>query len=100
LGRRIYEEYFKWLANGQPKKYLDALKEKVERVNIERIRKEEKILAETFYHKGLNLEYFKEHLTRISRKNIFVSNFQLHRSLAYSIISPNKRGKPFKPAQH
>jgi hypothetical protein len=35
-----YEEYFNWLANGQPKKYLDTLKEKVEHVNIERIRKE------------------------------------------------------------
>ncbi|WP_026461331.1 hypothetical protein [Adhaeribacter aquaticus] len=66
-----YEEYFNWLANGQPKKYLDALKEKVEHVNIERIKKEEKILAETFHHKGLNLEFFQEHLTNILRN--FVS---------------------------
>lgn len=62
-----YEEYFNWLANGQPKKYLDALKEKVEHVNIERIKKEERILAETFHHKGLNLEFFREHLTNILR---------------------------------
>lgn len=65
-----YEEYFNWLANGQPKKYLDALKEKVEHVNIERNKKEERILAETFHHKGLNLELFKEHLTNILRNFI------------------------------
>ncbi|MBA9079131.1 hypothetical protein ACFSC6_07970 [Rufibacter sediminis] len=65
-----FEEYFSWLANGQPKKYLDALKEKVEHVNIERIRKEERILAETFHHKGLNLEIFREHLTKILRNFI------------------------------
>jgi hypothetical protein len=68
-----YEEYFNWLANGQPKKYLDALKEKVEHVNIERIKKEEKILAETFHHKGLDLEFFKEHLTKIL-KNFTAQN--------------------------
>lgn len=68
-----YEEYFNWLANGQPKKYLDALKEKVEHVNIERIKKEEKIMAETFHHKGLDLEFFKEHLTKIL-KNFTAQN--------------------------
>ncbi|KAA5541982.1 hypothetical protein [Adhaeribacter rhizoryzae] len=62
-----HEEYFNWLANGQPRKYLDALKEKVEHVNIERIKREDKILAETFPHKSLNLEFFKEHLTNILR---------------------------------
>ncbi|WP_026461442.1 hypothetical protein [Adhaeribacter aquaticus] len=61
------EEYFNWLANGQPKKYLNAIKEKVELVNIERIKKEEKVLAETLNHKGLNLEIFKEHLANIVR---------------------------------
>ncbi|WP_181308338.1 hypothetical protein [Rufibacter sp. XAAS-G3-1] len=60
-----YEAYFEWLANGQPKKYRDALQEKVEHVTIERIRKEEKLLAETFHHKGLNLAFFKEHLAKI-----------------------------------
>ncbi|MBC3538956.1 hypothetical protein ACFSC6_10460 [Rufibacter sediminis] len=60
-----YEEYFHWLANGQPKKYRDALQENEEHVTIERIRKEERILAETFLHKGLNLTFFKEHLAQI-----------------------------------
>lgn len=63
------DEYLTWLMNGKPKKYKDALKikdaELVELTKQTENKETDILIQKKFHHKGLNLDWFEQHLTNI-----------------------------------